>query len=43
MGGLKSWLAYGSMGEQENGLAKHASDTLFHLLTEPEIEGQLDG
>lgn len=43
MGGLKMWMSYGSMGEQDNGLAKHASDTLFHLLTEPEIEEQLDG
>ena len=42
MGGLKMWMSYG-MGELENGLAKHANDTLFHLLTEPEIEGQLDG
>jgi hypothetical protein len=38
--GIKNWLLYDVIGE---GIAKHAGDTLFHLLREPEIASQLNG
>jgi hypothetical protein len=36
MVGIKSWMLYGTI---ENGIATHASDTLFHLLVEPGVLG----
>ena len=35
--GIKSWMLYGNGGELVNGIARHAGDTLFHLLLEPEL------
>jgi hypothetical protein len=34
MAGIKSWMLYGTLA---NGIARHAGDTLFHLLIEPEM------
>jgi len=34
--GIKSWMLYGN-GDMVNGIARHAGDTLFHLLLEPEL------
>ena len=40
MMGVKSWMLFGNL---ENGIAEHASDALFHLLTEPVLGGELNG
>ena len=34
--GIKSWMLYGN-GDMVSGIARHAGDTLFHLLLEPEL------